>query len=68
MRGYQKGLESVAHLLNALEKSGKLAAGESLLVGRLLKDLKRAIDTKNEKLLRKTINKICEIFVGKLED
>lgn len=68
MRGYQKGLESVAHLLNVLEKSGKLAAGESLLVGRLLKDLKRAIDTKNEKLLRKTINKICGVFVGKMED
>lgn len=68
MRGYKKGLESVSHLLNAFEKSGKLAAGESLLVGRLLKDLKRAIDTKNEKLLRKTINKICGIFVRKMED
>jgi len=66
MRGYKKGLGSVAHILNALEKSGRLTTGECLLINRLLKELKRAINTKDEKALRKAIDKICKVFVDKM--
>ena len=63
MRGYEKGLDSVVQILNALEKSGSLAAGERLLINCLLKNLTRAIDTKDEKFLRKTLDDICRVFV-----
>lgn len=66
MRDYRKSMRSVTHVLNALEKSGGLTAQERLLIGRLLKKLMRAIDTKDEKSLRKTIDEICKIFVRKV--
>jgi len=66
MRGYKKSLSSVAQILSALEKSGRLVAGERLLINRLLKKLTRAIARKDEKALRKTIDEICQVFIRKV--
>jgi len=63
MRGYKKGLRSVVQILDALEKSRSLAAGERLLINCLLNNLMQAIDSKDEKSLRKTIDDICRVFV-----
>jgi len=63
MRDYLSGIRSVTQVLDELEKSGELAARERLLIDRLLKKLMRAIRTKDEKTLRKTIDELCRVFV-----